>query len=208
MSVAVTGTRVSPGAVLCGDGSLDDVRAGGGCFVRRRRVVASRLGVVQWAADGGEVAVLQPPANSNSAAAAVGPRPGAVVLVRVARVGRVGAHGEIIAVDGGWCGGGFRGVVRLEDIRPFRPSKNQLTPPPPAAAFQAGDVIAAVVISQSDVRQYQLSTIPEECGVLEATITVNNKVTRLLHIPGRRDAMYNPEDNTVHHRWCPLIPLP
>ncbi|KAH9593416.1 hypothetical protein LSM04_004186 [Trypanosoma melophagium] len=207
MTTAVTGTRVSPGAVLCGDGGLDgDVRAGDGCFVRRRRVVASRLGVVQWAADGGEVAVLQPPSGSSSAAA-VGPRPGAAVLVRVARVGRVGAHGEIVAVDGGWCAGGFRGVVRLEDIRPFRPSKTQLTPPPPAAAFQAGDVIAAVVLSQSDVRQYQLSTIPEECGVVEATIKVNNKMIRLLHIPGRRDAMYNPEDSTVHHRWCPLIPL-
>jgi len=138
-----------------------------------------------------------------------GPRPGDTVHLRVTRVTHLVAFGEIIAINAAWCansggaggGGAFRGVLRVEDIRPFRPSKEQLTPPPPSQAFASGDVVVAEVLSQSDVRQYQLSTFGEHCGVVES---VQDRV-KLMHLPGRRDAMMSPADGTVFARWCPLL---
>lgn len=61
----------------------------------------------------------------------------------------------------------------------------------------------AEVLSQSDVRQYQLSTIKPFCGVVEARATSDGSV--LEHIPRRRDAMVSVRNYAVHPRWCPLI---
>ncbi|CBH11029.1 Csl4p homologue, putative [Trypanosoma brucei gambiense DAL972] len=152
-----------------------------------------------------------------------GPRMGDNVHLRVVRVSRSFAYGEIIAVNGTWCSnsgsngggggalGGFRGVIRMEDIRPFKPRKDQLSPPPPADAFQDGDVVVATVLSQSDVRQYQLSTVAEHCGVVEAFTVLNSngreRRVRLRHIPECRDMMKCPLSGNLHRRWCPLIRL-
>lgn len=143
-----------------------------------------------------------------------GPRPGDRVHLRVTRVTHLMGFGEIIAINGTWCGysglstgaGAFRGVLRLEDIRPFRPSKEQLLPPAPSLAFTPGDVVVAEVISQSDVRQYQLSTMAESCGVVESYVGGNGTPrVKLVHLPGRRDVMMNPQDGVVWPRWCPLL---
>lgn len=210
-----------------------------------RHVVALRLGLAQW--DGTLVCVYPkagatapplvadaaattpPPAvdaavavassSPRAATAMFGPRPGDTVHLRVTRLMRMAAAGEIIAINSAWSSGGgtlgrqeaFRGVVRVEDIRPFRPTKDSLHPPSPAEAFQPGDVVLAEVISQSDVRQYQLSTLPARCGVVEASVSVGEHGSearrRLELIPGRRDAMACPADGAVHSRWTPLIEL-
>ncbi|RNF17551.1 exosome component CSL4 [Trypanosoma conorhini] len=225
-------------------GAWDDVAAGDGCCTRlvaaaasaeeERQIIATRLGVVQWSEStvsvhrplkrrresahvaliAGDACDTDAPSALAKSATVFGPRLGDTVHLRVVRVSRAFAYGEIIAVNGAWCSNGgvgvglagsFRGVVRVEDIRPFRPRKDQLTPPPPSAAFHAGDVVLATVLSQSDVRQFQLGTMDEHCGVVEATVVVDRVRLRLQHIPGRRDAMRNPADGTVHYRWCPLI---
>lgn len=147
-----------------------------------------------------------------------GPRPHDRVHLRVTRVTRSLSIGEIIAVNDQWCrhntntGGGagaaFRGVLRIEDTRPFRPTKEVLHPPPPSASFAPGDVVLAIVISQSDVRQYQLSTLDEKYGVVQSVIRdADGQRIALEHIPGRRDAMRHPKTNAIFSRWCPLIPL-
>ncbi|CCW72332.1 unnamed protein product [Phytomonas sp. Hart1] len=201
-----------------------------------RHIVASRLGVVQW--DGSVVAVypwaaLSPrvggggsvgeavdglPASGARAAVVFGPRPGHHVLVRITHSGRFSASGEVIAVDGVWSSGGggavpgrqdsFRGVLRAEDIRPFRVTKDQLQPPLPSEAFCAGDVVQAQVLSQSEARLYQLTTIPECCGVVQSSVQCGGQQVELQAVPGRRDGMLCPVDRQLYPRWCPLVPAP
>lgn len=154
--------------------------------------------------------------------AAMGPRPGDLVHVRIIRLTRLFAYGIIIAVNGQWrCSSGlsalgysnaFKGVLRVEDIRPFRPTKDRLLPPPPSAAYQPGDVVVAEVVSQSDAHQYQLSTLSERCGVVESFVALGGELlggdaapTRLVPVPGRRDVMVVPKTGEVVPRWCPLI---
>ncbi|KPA83809.1 putative Csl4p protein [Leptomonas pyrrhocoris] len=157
-----------------------------------------------------------------STAAVMGPRPGDTVHLRVTRLNRLFAFGEIIAVNWRWCShrsaatagisGVFKGVLRQEDIRPFRPTKDQLLPPAPALAFAPGDVVLAEVISQSDAHQYQLSTVGEGFGVVESYMATSEEQyngrekVKLQHIPGRRDAMMVPSTGSVVPRWCPLLP--
>ncbi|KAG8347867.1 hypothetical protein ERJ75_000763800 [Trypanosoma vivax] len=210
-----------------------------------RQIVSAVLGVVQWSggvvsvvrpckraretieatlklrerSSGSEIEEL-PAATSTPSVLAqstvvFGPRMGDNVHLRVLRVSRYFAYGEIIAVNGCWCSSSavctspFRGVIRVEDIRPFKPGRDKLTPPPPSAAFQSGDVVIATVLSQSDVRQYQLSTLSEDCGVIESFVALREAGSearvQLQHIPGRRDAMRCPVSAAVHYRWCPLI---
>lgn len=162
--------------------------------------------------------------NASAGRSVLGPRPHDTVHMRITRVTRTIALGEIIAVNGSWCrhrgaaGGAtsslaaFRGVLRNEDIRPFRVSKEVLKPPPPCEFLAAGDVVVAVVVSQSDVRQYQLSTHADHCGVVESFVpfyTPEGAVGRykLEHIPGRRDGMKHPKTNAIIPKWTPLIPL-
>ncbi|CAM36674.1 putative Csl4p homologue [Leishmania braziliensis MHOM/BR/75/M2904] len=213
--------------------------------VVERLIVATRHGIAQW--DGPLVSVFPltssgraeyaaargtgaPPGStvSSSRHTVLGPRPGDIVHLRITRLNRLFAFGEVIAVNWRWCshrslssaaagGGGnnsgvFKGVLRQEDIRPFKPSKDQLLPPPPSLSFGPGDVVLAEVISQSDVHQYQLSTISEGCGVVESFITTiegrygGQEKIKLEHIPGRRDAMMIRSTGEVVPRWCPLLP--
>ncbi|KAG5478990.1 hypothetical protein CUR178_05572 [Leishmania enriettii] len=217
--------------------------------VVERSIVATRHGVAQWdgrvvsvfalascalasagetghaAARGGSASVVT--AVSSSRHSVLGPRPGDAVHLRITRLNRLFAFGEIIAVNWSWCshrslssaaaGGGsnsgvFKGVLRQEDIRPFKPTKDQLLPPPPSLAFGLGDVVLSEVISQSDVHQYQLSTIAEGFGVVESFITTmegqygGHEKVKLHHIPGRRDAMVIKSTGEVVPRWCPLLP--
>lgn len=234
------GARVAAEAVVPGPGTyarLVETASGSGA---ERHVVALRLGVAQW--DGAMISVYTAGITSKSAKTEAhtslldmeeegnspavttsrtvfGPRPGDLVHMRVTRLTRLGAGGEIVAINGVWCAGSgtlgrqeaFRGVIRQEDIRPFKPTKDQLQAPPPSQAFQAGDVVVAEVISQSDVRQYQLSTLAPRCGVVESVVTTGSygegTRRRLEHIPGRRDAMVCPVSGAVLPRWTPLLEL-
>eukprot|EP00796_Vickermania_ingenoplastis_P009740 gene9740-6828_t len=148
----------------------------------------------------------------------LGPRPRDVVHARITRVTRTLVISDVMAINGQWCRhssssssaqmAAFRGVLRLEDIRPFHPSKDQMQPPPPSASFAPGDVVVAVVLSQSDVRQYQLSTVEDHCGVVKSVVRSDGDTrVALLHVPGRRDIMRHPLSNAAIPRWCPLIPL-
>lgn len=170
----------------------------------------------------------------------VGPRAQDIVHVRITRITRTLAVGEIIAIRHQWCrhstslstttatastgvGAAFRGVLRMEDIRPFRPTRDVLHPPSPALSFSPGDVVIGVVISQSDARQYQLSTLGESCGVVQSVMRTNEDESvasssssagegstmrcLLEHVPGRRDVMRHPLTDQLIPKWCPLIPL-
>lgn len=228
--VRETGTAVAPGDVLyeapateLDSESGGTVQAGEGSYLRMVAtatgaqhvvVLASRLGVAQW--EGASVSVFRPSAGlleggRGALAAVLGPRPGDMVHLRVLRVSRLFAFGEITAINGTWAShkgvsGSFRGVLRVEDIRPFRPTKDELKPPPPSHSFQCGDVVVAEVISQSDVRQYQLSTLDPRCGVVEShVLAADGETVRLEHLPYRRDAMLNSRSGAVLARWCPLL---
>lgn len=178
--------------------------------------------------------------NVTVATSTLGPRQQDIVHLRITRITRTLAVGEIIAIHHQWCrhstslttttgstsGGAsaaFRGVLRVEDIRPFRPMQGALQPPSPARSFSVGDVVIAVVVSQSDVRQYQLSTLDERCGVVQSVMRASEDENPsrcssgicdgtslrclLEHIPGRRDAMRHPLTGEMVPKWCPLIPL-
>ncbi|AYU79065.1 putative Csl4p homologue [Leishmania infantum JPCM5] len=216
--------------------------------VVERSIIATRHGVAQW--DGRLVSVFAlascalasaggtgyatacgagasvGSAVSSPRHAVLGPRPGDTVHIRITRLNRLFAFGEILAVNWSWCshrsffsaaaGGGsnsgvFKGILRQEDIRPFKPTKDQLLPPPLSLAFGVGDVVLAEVISQSDAHQCQLSTTGEGCGVVESFITTvegqygGQAKVKLEHIPGRRDAMMIRSTGEVVPRWCPLL---
>lgn len=178
--------------------------------------------------------------NLTAAASTLGPRQQDIVHLRITRITRTLAVGEIIAIHHQWCrhstalttttgstssgaSAAFRGVLRLEDIRPFRPTQGALHPPSPAVSFSPGDVVVAVVISQSDVRQYQLSTLGERCGVVQSVMHASEEENPsscsssichgaslrclLEHVPGRRDVMRHPLTGEIIPKWCPLIPL-
>ncbi|TPP50186.1 hypothetical protein CGC21_16845 [Leishmania donovani] len=185
--------------------------------VVERSIIATRHGVAQW--DGRLVSVFAlascalasaggtgyatacgagasvGSAVSSPRHAVLGPRPGDTVHIRITRLNRLFAFGEILA----------------EDIRPFKPTKDQLLPPPLSLAFGVGDVVLAEVISQSDAHQCQLSTTGEGCGVVESFITTvegqygGQAKVKLEHIPGRRDAMMIRSTGEVVPRWCPLL---
>lgn len=162
-------------------------------------------------------------------AEAFGPVVGDTVLVRITRVTKATAMGAIVAVRGKWSSSksgsqqqhGFRGVLRAEDIRPFRPSKDKLTPDPVDLSMRPGDVVAAEVLSQSDAKQYQLSTIGPQLGVVESTVEVAadtavgpmdpqhvvgpKRTVLLLPIPKQRDALLNPLTGELVPRWGPLV---
>lgn len=247
-------------------------RAGDGCYAHITaddeqphadsiiyHILASRIGVVRWSSDNTQVTVEAPcnriestaiaassSSSSSTSTNVFGPRAGDSVHIRIVRVSRLFAMGEIIAINGVWSssssGGGassaslaFRGVLRTEDIRPFRPNAASsssstsatVTAPTPSQSFCSGDVVLAEVISQSDARQYQLSTLSARCGVVEAYATpahygschARRQVTRpgtdegsvapamrcrLVCIPHRRDVMLNPCDGSTVPRWAPL----
>lgn len=247
-SQIATGAVITPGHLLFSEvvdvndaaPAADSVEAGAGCYARlvegaggtvERHVVASRLGVAQW--EGPTISVYPRhtamrmgvqaeqitavgPAGSSSLV--FGPRPGDIVHLRVTRVTRLFAFGEIIAINSAWSSisgsaalgrrEAFRGVIRVDDIRPFKPARDQLQPPPPSAAYQPGDVVVARVISQSDARQYELSTAESPFGVVESVVSDGSGVRRRLRpIPGRRDAMVNPADGVVYNRWCPQLSI-
>ena len=227
----VQGTFVMPGTVLATmpEKDSDGACAGEGVYCRRAvlgvkrlrdedelpdvssQLVASRAGAVQW--DGGLVSVFSKNSMDCSESvvrsACTGPRAGDVVHVRCHKVTHTHVFGEIIAIGGKWSaaptllgsGGGFRGVLRVEDIRPFKVTNKQALPPSPMLACRPGDVLLAAVLSQSDAKQYQLSTVAENCGVVEA-ITAGGQ--RLVHQRGRRDVMLNPASGQDEFRWTPL----
>ena len=175
----------------------------------------------------------QQSASASTAAAAAsqwrsdafGPLVGDTVLVRISRVTKTFAMGAIVAVRGKWSSSksgaqhGFRGVLRAEDIRPFRPTKDKLTPDPVDLSMRPGDVVAAVVLSQSDAKQYQLSTIEPQLGVVESTVDVAmddgnidaqhvvgpKRTVLLVPIPRQRDGLLNPVTGEVVPRWGPLV---
>jgi len=116
--------------------------------------------------------------QQRSRSVVVGPKLLDEVHLRVTRVTRTMIVGEVIAINHEWCRhnnssgshAAYRGVVQVSDIRPFRPSKDSLLPPPPSAAAVPGDVVLAVVISQSDITQYQLSTLQLRHGVVRSVV--------------------------------------
>ncbi|CAD2220811.1 exosome complex component CSL4 [Angomonas deanei] len=222
-----TGAMVCPGdllysAPLTVDGEALQVVAGEGSYVKAVSggdgteelvLLSSKLGIVQWDESCVSVFSRAAPGSLSTASShtVLGPRPGDYVHVRILRVQRMFAYGEIIAINNTWCShrrgfGAFRGVLRQDDIRTFHVTKDQLTPPPPSVSFSSGDVVLAEVVSQSDVRQYQLSTVGPQFGVLESTIVrEDGSLEKLQHIPQRRDAMVSLSDGALHLKWCPLL---
>jgi exosome complex component CSL4 len=174
---------------------------------RAVQLVASRMGAVQW--DERVVSVFGRH-EVRDRLACPGPRAGDVVHMRVHRVTHSHVFGDIVAIGGRWASapsltsttGGFKGVLRVEDIRPFKVTNKQQLPPPPSAAVRPGDLVAAVVLGESDAKQCQLSTVEEHCGVVEAYSSSGHH--RLAHIRGRRDAMLNTTTGLEESRWTPI----
>ena len=170
-----------------------------------------------------------PPAPSTSSAAIVTPSAESKVLLRVQRASRHMVQGTIIAVvsSGGgetqWCYnntvGGFRGSLRSEDIRPVV-NKNDVDAKllasfpassvtssgavvlPAYASYRPGDIVVATVSSQTDTKQFQLSTLPEDTGCIDA-FSLRDKTVKLSQIPNRRDAMFNAKTGETESKWCP-----
>lgn len=216
------------------------------------RVVATRVGHVHWGTDG-SVAVLprvkktclatesslavggSSSTVADASDAVIGAKSGDMVHMRVTRVSKLFVAGDIIAVRGVWCcqkygaaTSGFRGLLRVEDIKPFRPTRDKLTPDAPELSMRPGDVVIAEVISQADAKVYQLSTIRETCGVVEAAVGAAvasaasptgvveapvstlpsifpEKKVLLVPVPLKRDVLMHPITGALHSRWAPLV---
>ena len=186
------------------------------------RIISTRLGTVQWSEN--EVSVVMPLGSTLSFHA---PSVGKKVIWRVCRVTRHFATGNIIAVDtdafsSSWCQRGFVGMLRSDDIRPVLVGKDhpisllQAIPAscvtsagsvvlPAYLSFRPGDIVSAKVVSQLDGRQYQLSTMDEDCGCVEAVVASNGNSVKLVPFPGRRDIMINPQDGSEVFRWVPKL---
>eukprot|EP00388_Colpodella_angusta_P004185 GDKJ01014031.1.p1 GENE.GDKJ01014031.1~~GDKJ01014031.1.p1 ORF type:complete len:122 (-),score=7.58 GDKJ01014031.1:77-442(-) len=119
-------------------------------------------------------------------------------------------------------GGGansFRGSLRSEDIRPVI-SKNDIDSKllasfpasavtssgavilPAYASFRAGDIVAATVSSQTDTKQFQLSTLADDAGCINSS-SLKDRSVSLVAIPNRRDGMLNPKTGETESKWCP-----
>jgi exosome complex component CSL4 len=170
---------------------------------------------------------------------ALGAKSGDTVHLRVTRITPTFATGDVIAIRGQWCCNrtgafsGFRGMLRAEDIKPFKPTKDKLLADAPAESMRPGDVVVATVISQTDAKVYQLSTVAEHCGVIESTVAADEgqasqegaSETRgddaaattipcvrplkqriaLLPVPYKRTIMRHPITGATYKKWTPLV---
>ncbi|CUF35433.1 exosome component CSL4, putative [Bodo saltans] len=168
--------------------------------------------------------------------AALGAKSGDTIHLRVTRITPTFASGDVIAIRGQWCCNrtgafsGFRGMLRAEDIKPFKPTKDKLLADPPAESMRPGDVVVATVISQTDAKVYQLSTVAEHCGVIESTVPAEEsdghraqkesddiaaatipsvrptkKRIALLPVPYKRTIMKHPVTGATYKKWTPLV---
>lgn len=168
---------------------------------------------------------------------ALGAKPGDAVHLRVTRITPTFATGDVIAIRGSWCCNrsgtfaGFRGMLRAEDIKPFKPTKDKLVADPPGESMRPGDVVVATVISQTDAKVYQLSTIPEHCGVVDSTVPLEEGLqppsdgsatfnvskdtipsvrpfkhrVSLVPVPFKRTIMKHPQTGAAYKKWTPLV---
>jgi exosome complex RNA-binding protein Csl4 len=168
-----------------------------------------------------------PPPVSESAGA--GPAPVAptlrsVVHVRITRVTRNAAFGDIIAVDGTWCGAPaaligasrvsmqtgvtpalFRASVRTDDVFSATGKKAaELLATPMANFVRPNDVVLGVVVALADARQYQVSLAAPHCGVVKAKSRASNFSSPLERVPENREMMRCPATGTLEPRWAPL----
>lgn len=220
------------------DNTMVCVSAGSGCALQKtlrrnrddtvavveRRIVATRKGVVHWGS-GTVISVVSTMDEMHEGSAdqhGAGARPGDTVHLRISRVTKMAVSGDIIAVKGKWSSqkhgnfSGFRGVIRVEDIKPFRPTKDKLLPDSPEESFRPGDVVVAEVISQSDSKQFQLSTHSTSCGVVEATAPRDQGILRSVHkgrnvvlssIAYKREELLHPVTGERVKRWAPLLTM-
>eukprot|EP00758_Cryptobia_borreli_P001958 Tbor_TRINITY_DN266_c0_g1::TRINITY_DN266_c0_g1_i1::g.12208::m.12208 len=151
---------------------------------------------------------------------------GSKVICRITRSSRHAAQGNIIAIDHGsgtfsWCHirghNGFKGSLRTEDIRPVV-LKNDVDAsllatfpassvtssgaivPPAYASFRPGDIVVTHVLSHSDTKQCQLSSMADDTGCISSSVE-----GELIHVRGRRDIMINRRTGKEVSRWCPKL---
>jgi len=225
--VTLQGSAVVPGDIVS---RLPTAQSSTGTTKRPRdeAILAVICGTVVWDGDTVSVAprsvdatprVAETTSAGSSSAAPLGPRAGDRILTRIVRVGKTQAFGDIVAINGAWTTrlSNFRGVLRAEDIRPFKPTDKQPTVPAASLSMRCGDLVAAQVLSQADAKLYQLTTIPPSCGVIEANADdpmrrVRSHRTELLrqgvllqHVARRRDVMRNPITGEDVSRWAPML---
>jgi exosome complex component CSL4 len=213
-------------------------------------VTATRVGLVHWEANEASVLVPIRPSDAKLAAlrtstaaaarvapvsaedanaeAVAGPTPVAPTLrstvhVRVSRVTRVAAFGDIIAVDGQWCGSPhalfaasrlathvgalptvFRASIRTEDV--FRATGKraaELLAAPMSAYVRPGDIVVGIVVALADARQFQVSLQEDYCGVVRAKSRASNGKAELKRI-GEREAMQCDATGALEPRWAAM----
>lgn len=152
---------VCPGDLL---GAAGSATAGVGVYVGAGGALfASVSGVVTHAASSAsappQLSVCRPYAPR-----APLPLVGSTVLARVARVTSAAASVELLAVDGAPASaGGFRGVVRRENVRPGEVDRVIM-----GECFKPGDIIRAEVVAAGGRVGAVLSTTGASLGVVAA----------------------------------------
>lgn len=174
-------------------------------FAPGRGLVATRAGVVLWEAD--EVSVLPKASQKGPNGSVNTPAIGTLVHLRVTRLSRGFAAGDLLAVEGCWTDGSFRGTIRLDDAKPApkdaasRMGAIAMTSQGIAKCFRLGDIVLAQVVGLADAKSYQLSTIHPCCGVVLAQAVDGRRLTL---VQGQREFMKLENTGVSEPRWTPL----
>uniref|UniRef100_A0A7S1LQC5 Exosome complex component CSL4 C-terminal domain-containing protein n=1 Tax=Neobodo designis TaxID=312471 RepID=A0A7S1LQC5_NEODS len=232
-------------SVIAGPGTMATQQLASGEVV----VSATRAGLVHWEAN--EVSVLVPlrpsdaklallrnlrvggagaaadstaetPAASSSEA--VAPTLRSTVHVRVTRVVRNAAFGDIIAVDGQWATSSaalpgasrvsvqvgqlpamFRASIRTEDVFAATGKKAaELLATPMIRFVRPGDIVVGTIVALADSRQFQISLAADHCGVVAGRSRSSVGTAPLERVAGEREAMRCTATGAMEPRWAAL----
>lgn len=183
---AMTTQVVCPGDVVAS--TNEKISAGEGCMVVGTNIVATRLGT--FVIDEGVASVPAPKEQ-------LIPRVGSRVHIRIQRVTRTTALGDIFAIDGSRCRESFKGVIRQDDIRPPKGTEIPLV----HESFRPGDTVLAEVVSTTDARQFMLTTRNKGSGVVQATSFGGHPMRAL---PNTREALQCSVTGTIEQRWVAM----
>ena len=233
--------------VIAGPGTLATQQTTSGEVV----VSATRAGLVHWEAN--EVSVLVPlrpsdaklallrnlraagagptAADADNAAPpaaassdAVAPTLRSTVHLRITRVIRNAAFGDVIAVDGHWATSSaalpgasrvsqqvgqlpamFRASIRTEDVFSATGKKAaELLATPMIRFVRPGDIVIGTIVALADSRQFQVSLAQDHCGVVAGRSRASAGASALERVVGEREVMRCSSTGAMEPRWASL----
>eukprot|EP01055_Gregarina_sp_Pseudo9_P001766 Gregarina_sp_Pseudo_9__1765@NODE_21_length_5816_cov_43_641856_g19_i0_p3_GENE_NODE_21_length_5816_cov_43_641856_g19_i0NODE_21_length_5816_cov_43_641856_g19_i0_p3_ORF_typecomplete_len230_score26_67EXOSC1/PF10447_9/1e03EXOSC1/PF10447_9/5_2e18S1/PF00575_23/1_3e02S1/PF00575_23/0_035ECR1_N/PF14382_6/0_0093_NODE_21_length_5816_cov_43_641856_g19_i06671356 len=190
---ADTQVFVLPGAELA-NCRLSKLSSGTGSYRQGDSIIASIAGIRKE--QDGVISVVP---VSGDVKGREGPRPGSIVLARVVRVTPRHVTCDIFVVDGVIQTNCCRGHIRPTDVLPILLDRTSLLD-----CFRPGDIVRAQVIATGVSRNFLLSTVAPEFGVIKGLDEKSGEP--LEHFASR--LMRCPTSNTLVWRKAALPDAP